>query len=178
MPRLALLAALVLAGPAVAQDGLGHALEIGSHVRLMSVMAENEPSPFVTDGCSGGLSVGWSFAAEAFPGFADLHGNRPPWEECCITHDRAYHDPDALDAEASFTARRAADVTLRACVVASAQERSEELQAAYGLTPEGVVQVYKGIADTMFNAVRLGGGPCTLLPWRWGYGYPLCPLVE
>ena len=29
-------------------------------------------------------------------------------------------------------------------------------------------------ADMMYRAVRIGGGPCTGLPWRWGNGWPGC----
>ncbi|MAC80222.1 MAG: hypothetical protein CML66_19390 [Rhodobacteraceae bacterium] len=137
-------------------------------------MKGRAPTPFTTDGCSGGLSVGWSFFAETFPGFAEINGNRPPWEDCCFAHDRAYHDPDATTAEASYDARLAADKVLSACVRASAPDQSAALQKAYGLSEEGVQMVFDAIAGAMFDAVRVGGGPCTLLPWRWGYGYPLC----
>jgi hypothetical protein len=34
--------------------------------------------------------------------------------------------------------------------------------------------IYQGIADLMYRAVRLGGIPCSGLPWRWGYGWPAC----
>ena len=36
--------------------------------------------PFVTDGCSGGMSLAWKF----------FTGKLPPWEDDCIEHDRAY----------------------------------------------------------------------------------------
>ena len=45
---------------------------------------------------------------------AAAHEGVPPWEGCCVTHDRAYHaggaDPDP---EASYAARIAADEELR-----------------------------------------------------------------
>jgi hypothetical protein len=33
---------------------------------------------FNSDGCSGGLSVGWAFAASKFPVIVSHHGTRPP----------------------------------------------------------------------------------------------------
>ena len=30
--------------------------------------------------------------------------------------------------------------------------------------------------ELMFIAVRIGGGPCTGLAWRWGHGWPPCSL--
>ena len=30
------------------------------------------------------------------------------------------------------------------------------------------------IADLMYRAVRIGGVPCTGLPWPWDYGWPEC----
>ena len=34
--------------------------------------------------------------------------------------------------------------------------------------------VYEVIGDLMYRAVRIGGIPCSGLPWRWGYGWPEC----
>jgi hypothetical protein len=54
------------------------------HQRLVASMrANNEPlSEFTSDGCSAGMSKGWSFFAASFPPFAKVHGGKPPWEEC------------------------------------------------------------------------------------------------
>jgi hypothetical protein len=43
--------------------------------------------------------------ADRFPAFAEAHRLAPPWEGCCVIHDRAYHagDPDA-EAELSYSA--------------------------------------------------------------------------
>jgi hypothetical protein len=54
------------------------------------------------------------------------------------------------------------------------EERRPALAAAYGLNPNQVTQLYRTIADIMYRAVRLGGGPCTGLSWRWGFGWPQC----
>ena len=46
--------------------------------------------------------------------------------------------------------------------------------ADYGLSAGMVDLLYAGIAGAMYRAVRLGGVPCSALPWRWGYGWPEC----
>ncbi|PID36817.1 MAG: hypothetical protein CR993_03240 [Rhodobacterales bacterium] len=120
-----------------------------------------EPLPFTTDGCSGGMSTVWRGLAEALPDLATGIGTHPPWEGCCVTHDQAYHDAaGATTAKASFAARLRADRALRDCVAAWET----------GLPPSG----QQALADAMYHAVRSGGGPCTGLPWRWGYGLPRC----
>jgi hypothetical protein len=132
-------------------------------------------APFTTDGCSGGMSRAWSFVADTFPDFAEAHRARPPWEACCITHDRAYHaaGPDPHP-NRSFDRRLLADGALHSCVSAMADERSDRLGILYGITSEQVRAAYSAIAEAMFLSVRLGGGPCSGLPWRWGFGWPHC----
>ena len=136
-----------------------------------SVLAE-----FTTDGCSGGLSVGWDYFAEQAGFFRDRHGQRPPWENCCVEHDRAYHvggGPGLTPAQ-GYAARLRADDELRACVVETATDRRDQLRAEYGLDDDQVAVLYEQIADSMDLAIRLGGMPCTGLSWRWGYGWPSC----
>ena len=132
-------------------------------------------APFTTDGCSGGLSDAWRVVAERFPAFAEAHQEAPPWEACCVIHDRAYHagGPDA-EVELSYAARLSADKALQFCVFHSADNRIGDLTERYGLTDDEVGSAYDAIAAAMYVAVRFGGGPCTGLPWRWGYGYPDC----
>ncbi len=77
-------------------------------------------------------------------------------------------------AEESNGARFAADEALRVCVLDTGARRIPQLMESYGLTEAQIASAYELIADAMFNAVRLGGGPCSGLPWRWGYGYPGC----
>jgi hypothetical protein len=188
MPRLrlvvfaALFPGLSCGPPALAEGGLttgklSRTVELPAHRRLAEVRQapDTRLAPFTTDGCSGGLSSLWTFIAERYPAFAEAHEGVPPWEPCCVAHDRAYHaggsDPDP---EASYTARIAADEELRRCVAATASDRDDVLQELYGMTETQVRLVYDAIGTAMFQAVRLGGGPCTGLPWRWGYGYPQC----
>jgi hypothetical protein len=59
-------------------------------------------------------------------------------------------------------------------VVATVSERDAILRELYGLSEAQVRLVYESIGAAMYHAVRLGGRPCTGLPWRWGYGYPHC----
>ncbi|WP_373636714.1 hypothetical protein [Yoonia sp. BS5-3] len=177
--QIRLVLALILCGSAgQAQDwDLMRWLEEPGHEALMSRIAEpgSALAPFETDGCSGGLSGAWRVVSARFPAFAAAHQAAPPWESCCVTHDRAYHNAgSAADISASFDARLAADRALEACVMATQATRRDELAATYNLTPDQIAWAYERIAGGMFAAVRLGGRPCTGLPWRWGYGYPAC----
>jgi glycerophosphoryl diester phosphodiesterase len=131
---------------------------------------------FTTDGCSGGLSVGWDYFAQQLGFVRERHGSKPPWENCCVEHDRSYHSGGGagLTAAQSFSARDQADDELRACVVNTAAERGDALQADYGLSAKQTAVLYETIADSMHMAVRLGGMPCTGLSWRWGYGWSDC----
>jgi hypothetical protein len=159
-------------------DDIGYQIEIGLHARLAEVRAsgENKLSPFKSDGCSGGLSAGWKLLAQALPELARRHGGQPPWQHCCVVHDRAYHTGGGLyaDAKTSYEARRRVDEQLRQCVIRTGQKRVSSLRFRYGLTREQVTSLYRNIADAMYRAVRLGGVPCTGLPWRWGFGWPRC----
>jgi hypothetical protein len=159
-------------------DSLEWKLEKELHEKLVArkQLADSDLSPFATDGCSGGLSVGWGYLSENIEHIREIHGDKPPWESCCVVHDRAYHQagPRAATSEMSFAARREADSLLRACVIETGAERAPELSLQYELSEENIELLYQVIADLMYRAVRLGGVPCSGLPWRWGYGWPSC----
>lgn len=159
-------------------DSLEWKLELDRHKQLVTIkqQPENSLEPFTTDGCSGGLSIGWHHLSDTIDHIKEIHGDLPPWESCCVTHDRAYHTagPEESEAEDSFRARRTADEQLRKCVRETGFSRAPELSAEYGLSPEEVQRIYAVIGTLMFRAVRLGGVPCSGLPWRWGYGWPEC----
>lgn len=159
-------------------DSVERDLEIGRHERLLARMAENGAAlnGFTTDGCSGGLSRAWERLAARFPEFAVRHGEQPPWQECCVTHDRQYHVGSAGSSSAgeSFERRKKADLDLKGCVVDIGVRRSAALRETYGLTEAQVRGLYEAVAELMYRAVRLGGVPCTDYPWRWGYGWPAC----
>jgi hypothetical protein len=151
-------------------------LELPAHERFVATKSAPGAAlaPFTTDGCSGGLSAGWAFAARHIPALAAHHGDHPPWEACCVTHDRAYHEGAGDDPMASFVARREADETMRMCVLAEGAARRDSLMRDYGLSAGMVDMLYEGVASAMYRAVRLGGAPCSRLSWRWGYGWPQC----
>ncbi len=153
-------------------------LELGLQQQLQDRigLADSALAEFTTDGCSGGLSAGWDYFAEQVGFIGEQHGMRPPWEACCVEHDRSYHTGGGagLTAAQGFSARKQADDELRLCVLSTADERGELLRSAYGLDDEQVTRLYTTIADSMHTAVRLGGMPCTGLSWRWGYGWPQC----
>jgi len=159
-------------------DDLEFRIEIGRHERLVQRRkAEGATlASFRSDGCSGGLSTGWALISATLPAIARRHGNRPPWEGCCVAHDLTYHTGGAsnVDAKASFEARRAADEELRLCVIRTGEDRFDALRADYDLSRGEISRLYQTVADAMYRAVRLGGAPCTGLPWRWGFGWPQC----
>jgi len=159
-------------------DSIERKLETGRHEQLLNRISEDDATmnAFTTDGCSAGLSLAWEQLSERFPEMAVRHGNRPPWEECCVVHDRQYHAGGATAASAteSFDQRRASDLQLKACVVATGVERKSALRDIYGLNDQQIDFLYQTISELMFRAIRLGGIPCTKQPWRWGYGWPEC----
>jgi hypothetical protein len=159
-------------------DAIERQLELGRHTRLLARIADGDArlTAFTTDGCSGGLSASWAGFAAEFPAFAERHGDEPPWQSCCVEHDRRYHAGGARSRSAadSFEQRKAADLALVACVVATGAERSADLRALYPLSEAQVAGLYQSIAELVYRAVRLGGLPCTTEPWRWGYGWPPC----
>jgi hypothetical protein len=153
-------------------DDLEFRIEIAQHERLNKRRSTEGAalSAFQSDGCSGNLSTGWALAAATLPTVARHHGDRPPWEGCCIAHDRIYHQAGGanLDAKASF------DEALRQCVIGTGEDRLDALSADYKLSRDEVSRLYRTIADVMYRAVRFGGGPCSGLSWRWGFGWPQC----
>ena len=96
-----------------------------------------KPEPdyaFTTDGCSGFMTWTWR----------TVLGADPPWNDCCIDHDRVYWRGGTR------ADRIRADRDLHACVVRNGHPMW---------------------ALAMWIAVRIGGHPLLPLPWRWGYGY-------
>ena len=159
-------------------DSLEHHVEMKRHKKLLAMKSnpENTLSEFTTDGCSGGLSVGWEYLANIIPDFKEIHGTVPAWQSCCETHDLAYHRAGSREdtAESSFEARQKADLELKVCVIETGVKRSPELTKEYGISETELKHLYNSLANLMYGAVRIGGMPCTDLPWRWGYGWPEC----
>lgn len=152
--------------------------ELKAHRELIRSLRKNGRSldAFTTDGCSGGLSKAWGTVSDRFPAFAKVHEKTPPWEPCCVIHDRSYHSAGgANEALESYALRLSADQALRECVLGTGHKRSADLSAKYALSEDQIHAAYEAIANAMFDAVRIGGLPCSELAWRWGYGYPRCP---
>ena len=134
-----------------------------------------ETRPFTSDGCSGGMSAAWRHLGELLPPLAAQIGSRPPWEHCCVEHDRQYWHGPGRD---GFELRLQADRDLRNCVLRTGQRQQYRLAQRLGIPPEEIIQAFTISADMMYQAVRIGGGPCTGLPWRWGYAWPECNPVR
>jgi len=151
-------------------------LELLSLEKLAFIQSrpENSIAPFATDGCSGGMSDGWRYLSGLFPSFSKRYSNKPPWESCCVAHDRIYWRGET---ENGYMKRKQADLELRACVVETGKSESKELANKYNTSAIEIEESFAIAADLMYRAVRIGGKPCTLLPWRWGYGWPNCSLL-
>ncbi len=74
----------------------------------------------------------------------------------------------------SYKRRKDADRQLKSCILATGKTRTKNLLTIYNVTNEELDAIYQTIAELMYNAVRLGGIPCSGLPWRWGFGWPGC----
>ncbi len=129
---------------------------------------------FTSDGCSGGLSAGWQLLASALEDFKLEFGKQPPWLHCCTKHDRAYWQGST---EEGFNKRLEADKQLQQCVIETGHIMKPELQKRFHLNEQQLDGLFETIAKVMFDAVRLGGRPCTPFAWRWGYGWPHCVLT-
>ena len=126
---------------------------------------------FRSDGCSGGMSQTWGLLADSLPGFAHYAGKQPPWEHCCVAHDRDYWYGET---QHGVDRRAQSDARLRVCVRATGEQRSTEISQTLGLPKADIVEMINLTADLMYQAVRLGGTPCSGLAWRWGHGWPSC----
>ena len=152
-------------------DAVAEALERSQMERLAA--QQQRPgitiAPFKSDGCSGGMSQTWNYLADALPAFADYIGDQPPWEHCCFAHDQDYWRGETQN---GFAAREQSDARLRACVRQTGGQRGAEIAQTLDLPQAQVVELIDLTSDLMYQAVRLGGAPCTGLSWRWGHGWP------
>ena len=175
--NLILMASLLMMPATNAESPLVEGFREVEEIRLrqLAVVQNNgEIAPFKTDGCSGNLSAGWERLAAFIPSFRQEFGEKPPWENCCIEHDRVYWRGDTVD---GFNRRKIADQDLRQCVVETGIELAPDLAERFSKSETQVRQTFTVVADIMYGAVRFGGQPCSLLPWRWGYGWPRCAFT-
>lgn len=133
-------------------------------------------SRFWSDGCSAGLSPGWRMAALANPFLARNATGGPPFEHCCVEHDRVYHSAarDYPSPQASIRARALADDALRRCVRRSGLEVKRKIEATTGVSASATALSYGFLGEVMQGAVTAAGGPCTGASWRWGNGSAQC----
>ncbi len=89
------------------------------------------------------LNEFWSDGCTLFPN--GTLQDRTLWCNCCFNHDIAYWRGGSEEE------RKAADEALRACVLAHTGNHA--------------------LAETMYDGVRLGGGPAFPTWYRWGYGW-------
>ena len=154
-------------------EGIVEALESQQMKRLAA--QQNRPGiqidRFNSDGCSGGMSSTWSYLADVLPAFVTYAGDQPPWEHCCVAHDLHYWRGIT---DNGFSLREQADAELRQCVKLSGKEQGDEIAAVLGLPKQDVIEFIDLTGELMYQAVRIGGAPCTGLPWRWGHGWPGC----
>jgi len=143
--------------------------------QLQTVQNDGDIAPFTTDGCSGRLSENWGLLANILPEFIKQSGDKPPWEACCKVHDKAYWQGSAVD---GYAKRKQADQGLRQCVITTGIRLAPQLHLKYAVPEEKVRNTFRITAELMYQAVRLGGQPCSLLPWRWGYGWPNCAFAD
>ena len=142
--------------------------------QLQTVQIKDNIAPFATDGCSGRLSENWGLLANILPEFIKQSGDKPPWEACCEVHDKAYWQGSAVD---GYAKRKQADQELRQCVITTGIRLAPQLSKDHSVLENKVRHTFRVTAELMYQAVRLGGQPCSLLPWRWGYGWPNCAFA-
>ncbi|MCP4983674.1 MAG: DUF2183 domain-containing protein [Gammaproteobacteria bacterium] len=175
---LLLLAGSITAHTANAQSWTTESLREIEELRLrqlQTVQLTSDIAAFSSDGCSGGQSRSWEFLAQVLPGFEDHFSDKPPWESCCVAHDRKYWRGIAVD---GYGRRKIADQELRQCIVDLGAKITPQLSDRYSAPQEKVRHAFLLTADVMYQAVRIGGQPCSLLPWRWGYGWDNCAFTR
>ena len=143
-----------IAGPsAEAQSWLAEGAREIEELRLQqlrTVQSSGEIAPFSSDGCSGYQSQNWELLAEALPGFKQRFGDKPPWENCCVAHDKIYWRGSVED---GYTKRKQADQTLRQCVADTGSEMAEQLSQKFASPEENVRHAFSMTAELMYKAI-------------------------
>lgn len=148
-------------------------VERNNMILLEDVKKSYPLDSFVTDGCSGNVSRSWKVVvaelSDIFPEVSVRYQQTKviPFEFACVEHDGLYHK-----GEGGYLARLRADIELRDEILEYAITNTEEIKLRTGLkTDEAVIFLYEIISDMVYRGVRLGGAPCTGMPYAWGYGY-------
>ena len=157
-------------------DKLEYKVEIDRHERLAATRkaAGVTLAPFVSDGCSGGQSAGWALASSRFDFLLSVMAATRHRESCARSMTKSATRADRQMPTQRPALKRGVSQTSNCAHAYAGLARSERkiLMTEYGLGRDEVTLLYRGIADAMYRAVRLGGAPCTRLPWRWGFGWP------
>lgn len=103
--------------------------------------------PFVSDGCSGGLSWGWK----------ELFHDLPPFQDCCYVHDMEYHYGGTL------MEKFKADLQLAKCIITEGVKTTDEKIIGY--------PVYIIVSTVVFLSVTLGGLAFWKKSYSWGFGW-------
>jgi hypothetical protein len=141
--------------------------------KLAFVKEQATLKPFVSDGCSGFVSKGWSMGvhelSKLFPSVDERYSEATqiPFEEACVKHDMMYHQGDG-----GYSARLIADNQLRSDIIDYGLMHTAEIKQRAQLDSDEVaIFMYEMIAEAVYRAVRLGGAPCSGQSYAWGYGY-------
>lgn len=152
---------------------LGPIAEKKRMAQLEAAKPHYELKAFESDGCSFNISQGWSTSVKGLskisPAIAERYANAEniPFEEACIQHDKIYHK-----GEGGYGRRLQADNALRAEIISYGINNTEEIKRRTNLsTNEEAIFLYETIAEAVYYAVRVGGAPCTGMPYAWGFGY-------
>jgi len=105
-----------------------------------------DPPPWDPDVMSDGCSVP-AFAVHVLP---DLERVQQIVHDCCVAHDAAYYAGGPEEPQRSL-----ADDTLKSCMLIKLDQEAPALRQW---------------AFISWVAVRMGGGPHTCKPYRWGFG--------
>ncbi len=143
-------------------------------MRQLAIMQQQTThAPFTSDGCSGNVSAGWKqviqLLSETSEEFSRTYANAEsiPFESACIAHDQSYHLGNG-----GYVGRLRADMKLRTDIIEYAITNVSTIKERTGLTTdEQVIFLYEILAEAVYRGVRLGGAPCTGMPYAWGYGY-------
>lgn len=140
---------------------------------LAETKMKHDLSIFVSDGCSGNVSQTWSVVtrelSRVFPDFSEKYKDAKsiPFEFACVEHDISYHQGNG-----GYVGRLIADNKLRQDIIDYGIDNSDEIKKRTGIgTEEEIIFMYEMVAEAVYRGVRLGGAPCTGMPYAWGYGY-------
>lgn len=152
---------------------IGPITERNKMILLEETKQYSDLQAFESDKCSFNISQGWESSIKGLskisPTFAERYADvkNIPFEAACVQHDKAYHK-----GEGGYQARLQADDALRSAILSYGINNTEEIKQHTGLdTDEEAIFLYEVIAEAVYYGVRVGGAPCSGMPYAWGFGY-------